>query len=76
MAFTDQSYARIHAVDGLPVLVAGGGSGRMKTGYHIRGDNSAVSRVGLTIQKALGMSLDSWGQESLLVRTPYTELLA
>ncbi|MFN7923421.1 MAG: DUF1552 domain-containing protein [Bryobacteraceae bacterium] len=76
MAFTDQSYARIHAVDGLPVLVAGGASGRMKTGHHIAGDNSPVSRVGLTVQKALGLSLDSWGRESLFVRTPYTELLA
>ena len=58
------------------VHLAGGASGRMKTGYHIAGDNSPVSRVGLTLQKALGVSVDSWGQESLQVRTPYTELLA
>jgi hypothetical protein len=76
MAFTDQSYARIHAVDGLPVLLAGGAGGRLKTGYHVASDNSPVSRVGLTVQKALGLSLDSWGQDSLLVKTPYTELLA
>jgi hypothetical protein len=48
----------------------------MKTGYHIAGDNSPVSRVGLTLQKALGVSVDNWGQESLQVRSPYTELLA
>jgi hypothetical protein len=60
----------------LPILVAGGASGRIKTGHHIAGDNSPVSRVGLTLQKALGVSVDSWGQESLQVRTPYTELLA
>ena len=76
MAFTDQSYARIHAVDGLPVLLAGGASGRMRTGHHIAGDNSPVSRVGLTVQKALGLSLDSWGQDSLLIKSPFTELLA
>lgn len=76
MAFTDQSYARIHSVDGLPVLVAGGASGRLKTGYHIAGDNSPVSRVGLTLQKAFGVSVDNWGKESLQVRTPYTDLLA
>ena len=76
MAFTDQSYARIHAVDGLPVFVAGGASGRMKTGYHITGDNSPVSRVGLTVQKAMGVSLDSWGRDSLQVKSPYTDLLA
>ena len=76
MAFTDQAYARIHSVDGLPILVAGGASGRMKTGYHIAGDNSPVSRVGLTLQKALGVSVDTWGRDSLLIRSPYTELLA
>ena len=69
MAFTDQAYARIHSVDGLPILVAGGASGRMKTGYHIAGDNSPVSRVGLTLQKALGVSVDNWGKESLQVRS-------
>jgi hypothetical protein len=62
-------------VDGLPVLLGGGASGRIKTGYHIAGDNSPVSRVGLTVQKALGIALDGWGAESLLVKTPYTELL-
>ena len=71
-----RAYARIHSVDGLPILVAGGASGRMKTGYHIAGDNSPVSRVGLTLQKALGVSVDTWGKESLQVRSPYTELLA
>jgi hypothetical protein len=76
MAYTDQAYARIHSVDGLPVLVAGGAGGRLKTGYHIAGDNSPVSRVGLTLQKAMGVAVDSWGRESLLVRSPYTELLA
>src|SRR3954453_16002763 len=76
MAFTDQSYARIHSVDGLPILVAGGASGRLKTGYHIVGDNSPVSRVALTLQKALGVAVGTWGKESLQGRTPYSELLA
>lgn len=74
-AFTDQSFAKIHAVDGLPILVAGSASGRMKTGYHVVGDNSPVSRVGLTIQKAMGASLDAWGKGSMEVRQPYTDLL-
>jgi hypothetical protein len=60
----------------LPILVAGGASGRIKTGYHIAGDNSPVSRVGLTLQKALGVAVDSWGADSLQIRSPYTELLA
>jgi hypothetical protein len=75
-AFTDQSFAKIHAVDGLPIFVAGGASGRMKSGFHVAGDSSPVSRVGLTIQKAMGVSLDVWGKSSMEVRQPYTDLLA
>jgi hypothetical protein len=75
-AFTDQSFAKIHAVDGLPIFTAGGASGRMKTGFHTPGDGSAVSRVGLTIQKAMGVSLETWGKGSMETKSPYTELLA
>jgi len=75
-AFTDQSFAKIHAVDGLPIFVAGTASGRMKSGFHVAGDSSPVSRVGLTIQKAMGVSLDVWGKGSMEIRQPYTDLLA
>ena len=75
-AFTDQSFAKIHAVDGLPILVAGGASGRMKGGFHVAGDNSTVSRVGLTVQKAMGISVDGWGLNSMETKSPFTELLA
>ena len=75
-AFTDVSFAKIHALDGIPVLVAGGASGRMKTGHHIAGDGSAVSRVGLTVQKAMGLSIDGWGQGSMETKSPFGELLA
>jgi len=75
-AFTDQSFAKIHAVDGLPILVAGGASGRMKGGFHVAGDNSTVSRVGLTVQKAMGISIDGWGLNSMETKSPFTELLA
>jgi len=75
-AYTDQSFAKIHAVDGLPILVAGLASGRMKGGFHVAGDNSTVSRVGLTVQKAMGISIDSWGINSMETKRPFTELLA
>jgi len=75
-AFTDVSFAKIHALDGIPLLVAGGASGRMKTGHHIAGDGSAVSRVGLTVQKAMGLSVDGWGGGSMETKSAYTELLA
>jgi hypothetical protein len=75
-AYSDQSYAKIHAVDGIPMLIAGGASGRMKTGYHIAGGGNPVSRVGLTVQKAMGLPVDGWGQGSMETKSAYTELLA
>jgi hypothetical protein len=75
-AFTDVSFAKIHALDGLPILVAGGASGRMKMGHHVAGDGSPVSRVGLTVQKAMGVSTDTWGKASMETKSPFTELLA
>jgi hypothetical protein len=74
-AFTDQAFAKIHSLVGLPVFVAGGANGKMKTGYHIDAGGSPVSRVGLTVQKAMGLSLESWGKDSMETKQPYTELL-
>ena len=76
MAFTDQSYAKIHAVDGMPVLVVGGANGRLKTGYHISAEGSPISRVGLTVQKAMGMPVESWGGGPMETKSAYSELLA
>jgi hypothetical protein len=75
-AYSDQSYAKIHAVDGIPIMLAGNASGRMKTGHHIAGGGNAVSRVGLTAMKAMGLSVDGWGKGSMETKSAYTELLA
>ncbi len=75
-AYSDQSYAKIHAVDGIPIFVAGGASGRVNTGYHIAGAGNPVSRVGLTVQKAMGLPVDGWGTGSMETKSAYTELLA
>lgn len=74
-AFTESSDARVHDTNGLPIFVAGSARGRMKTGYHVAGDGSPVSRVGLTLLNAMGVSQDVWGQGSMEVRQPYTDLL-
>jgi hypothetical protein len=58
------------------MLVAGNASGRMKTGFHIAGASAPVSRVGLTLQKAMGLSIDGWGAGSMESKSPFTELLA
>jgi hypothetical protein len=60
----------------LPIITAGSGGGRMKTGYHIAAEGHAATRVGLTVQQAFGVVSGSWGTESNQVSRPFTELLA
>jgi hypothetical protein len=76
LAYTDTSNAKLHAVDGIPMLLAGGASGRLKTGIHCAGVSSTVARVGLTIQQAMGLSIDRWGTESNMTNKPISEIVA
>ena len=74
-AFTDHGEPRVHSMQRYPVLTAGSGGGRMKTGYHIAAEGDAATRVGFTLQRALGVPAGSWGTESNKVTKPFAELL-
>jgi Protein of unknown function (DUF1552) len=73
--FTDHGEARMHSMKRYPILTAGSGGGRMKTGYHIAAEGDAATRVGLTIQQALGISAGSWGTETNRATKPFSEIL-
>lgn len=74
--FMDNSYARLHTLDNLPMMTAGGANGRLKTGHHIASAGEPVTRVGLTIQQALGVSTGSWGVGSNRSTKPISEIMA
>jgi len=76
LAYSDTSNAKLHAVDGIPMLLAGSASGRMKTGIHYAGASGTVARVGLTVQQAMGLSIDRWGTDSNQTNKPITEIMA
>lgn len=76
LAYTDTGFAKLHTLDNIPMILAGTAGGRVKGGYHIAGEGAPVSRVGLTIQQAFGMSVDSWGKGALETKKPITEILA
>jgi hypothetical protein len=76
LGYTDVSFAKIHALDGIPMFLAGGANGRIKGGHHIDGRGDPVSRVGLTVQQALGMPASNWGKFSMSTNKPVTEILA
>jgi hypothetical protein len=73
---TDHGYARTHTMDDLPILTIGGGAGRIKTGMHVVATGDPSARVGLTVQQAMGVSINSWGRLSNKTSKPLTELLA
>ena len=69
-ATTDQSLARLHQIDGLPMFTAGRAGGKIKTGLHISGATTAGqagspgTRLGYTAMKIMGVDLPSWGAQS------------
>lgn len=76
LAYSDSASARIHSIDGMAILLAGGAGGRIKPGYHVAGAGSAVTRIGLTAQQALGMPVDNWGTKSLNTDKAVSEIVA
>jgi hypothetical protein len=76
-AATDHGFAKIHTLDNIPMMTVGGASGRIRTGIHYAAANGdPVSRVGLTIQQALGVPVSSWGTGSNQTSKTITEVMA
>jgi hypothetical protein len=76
MATSESNFAKVHSVDNLPIMVAGSGGGKWKTGQHVSGKGDPSTRVGLTIQQVMGLPVQSWGKESMETSKPLTEVLA
>jgi hypothetical protein len=74
-ANSDTNFAKLHAIDGIPVMTIGKAGGRLKTGYHIPGNGDPISRIGLTVQQALGMQVETWGTQSLQTSKPISEIM-
>lgn len=73
---TDTGHARIHSNQNLPFMTIGNGGGRMKTGIHVAAKGDPVTRVGLTVQQAMGVPTSEWGQNSLATSKTFTEVLS
>jgi hypothetical protein len=76
LAHSDCSIAKAHAVEGIPIMIAGNGGGRIRTGFHLAGNADPITRVGLTLQQALGVQVDRWGTLSMDTQRTVTELIA
>ncbi len=74
-AHTETEFAKFHTVDNLPMMTAGSGGGRLRTGIRVDGAGSPVSRVGLTLQQVMGVSVDRWGVGSMDTNKPIKEIV-
>lgn len=72
---TDQSFAKIHSIEGLPMFTAGTAGGKFKTGLHIDGGGTANTRLGYTIMKSMGVDAPSWGTQSNTTSKEIGEIL-
>ena len=75
-ANTDHGLARIHSLDGMAMFTAGRAGGKMKTGLHVAGDGSPVTRLGYTAMKVMGLNVRSWGTKSNNTSKEVGEILA
>jgi hypothetical protein len=76
MASSETGYAKIHSLENIPMFTAGNGGGRIKTGQHIQAKGDPTSRLGLTLQQAMGVPVAKWGTESMGTSKAITEILA
>jgi hypothetical protein len=75
MTGTDHGYAKLHGIENIPVFTVGGANGRVKTGMHFRAVGDTVSRIGLTVQQAMGVPVSTWGTESNQTSKPFADML-
>ncbi|WP_380879509.1 hypothetical protein ACFB49_22690 [Sphingomonas sp. DBB INV C78] len=75
LAHSDVSFAKNHDVNGIPMMLAGRAGGKVRTGLHVASQGDPVTRVGLTVQQALGMPVEGWGRESMRTTRAVSEIL-
>src|SRR3546814_13495409 len=61
LAHSDCSIAKAHAVEGIPMMIAGNAGGRVRTGFHLAGSAAPFPRGGLTVQRAMGRQVERRG---------------
>lgn len=76
MAFSDTGYAKIHAIENIPMFLAGRAAGAHKAGQHIAGKGDAVTRISLTAMQLVGAPVGEFGSGSMKTSAPLDEVMA
>ncbi len=64
-AFSDTGYAKIHSLENMPMMLAGGAGVRHKAGQHIHAPGESVTRVSLTAMQLAGAPVGEFGTGSM-----------
>jgi hypothetical protein len=75
-AHTDCQVAKVHSIDGIPMMTAGRAGGKVKSGLHIDGKGQAGTRLGFTLQRLYGLPAASWGTQSMEASQEIGEIIA
>jgi hypothetical protein len=76
LAHSETEFAKFHTIDNIPMMLAGRAGGRVKSGIYVDGAGTPVSRVGLTLQQIMGVSIDRWGGKSMETSKAISEIVA
>ena len=68
--------AKTHSITAIPAMTAGKAGGRLKTGIHVVGNGDPITRVGLTLQQVMGLSVEKWGTQSMETSKPISQIMA
>lgn len=75
-AHSDHEQARVHSLDGIPMMTAGRAGGRMKSGVHVAaGAEDVGTQIGLTVMRAMGLQKSEWGFGSMKTSKVVGEVL-
>ena len=73
---TEVSRGQTHSLDEMPILLAGGGDGAFKTGLHHRSVSlESTTKILISIQRAVGMNVASFGADDAFSDSEVTEIL-
>lgn len=76
IANSDHGNARIHGLDGMAMFTAGRAGGKLKSGLHLDGNATAVTRLGYTAMRVMGLEVGAWGAKSNNTDKEIGDLLA
>ena len=75
VAHSETELASNHNVSNMPIMLAGLGSGKVKSGLCVDGKKDPVSRIGLTAMQVMGVPIDTFGTQSLTTKKTISEIL-